>query len=83
MEVIGDDEFVASYGIVDVGDFVVGLMVGRQYICAILEKGSICCWGYGGDLVLGNGNGKYYMVGDDEVFGDMKDVIIYFNSFFV
>jgi alpha-tubulin suppressor-like RCC1 family protein len=79
-EAIGDDEPVASHGTVDVGDLVVGLAAGSQHTCAILEKGSIRCWGYGGDLALGNGNGKYYTVGDDEVPGDMKDAIIYSNS---
>jgi len=79
-EAIGDDEPVAWHGSVDVGDWVVGLTAGRQHTCAILEKGSIRCWGYGGDLALGNGNGKYHTVGDDEVPGEVKDAIIYSNS---
>ena len=82
-EAVGDDEVVASHGTVAVGDLVIGLAAGSQHTCAILDKGSIRCWGYGGDLALGNGNGKDYTVGDDEVPADMKDAIIYANSPFV
>ncbi len=80
METIGDDEPAASHGIVDVGDLVISLAAGQEHTCAILEKGSIRCWGFGGDLALGNGNGKYYTVGDDEHPGEMGDAIIYSNS---
>lgn len=79
-DAIGDDEPAASHGVVDVGGTVVSLAAGQQHTCAILEKGSIRCWGFGGDLALGNGNGKYYTVGDDEAPGDMGDAIIYSNS---
>jgi alpha-tubulin suppressor-like RCC1 family protein len=82
-ESIGDDEPAASHGDVDVGGPVVSIAAGEQHTCAILQKGSIRCWGYGGDLALGNGNGKDYTVGDDEVPGEMKDAIIYSNSPFV
>jgi alpha-tubulin suppressor-like RCC1 family protein len=79
-EPIGDDEPAAAHGVVNVGDLVVALAAGDQHTCAILEKGSIRCWGYGGDLALGHGNGKYYTVGDDEMPGEMGDAIIYSNS---
>jgi alpha-tubulin suppressor-like RCC1 family protein len=77
---VGDDEPVGAQGVVNVGDAVISLAAGGQHTCAILEKGSIRCWGFGGDLALGNGNGKYYTVGDDEVPGEMGDAIIYSNS---
>jgi alpha-tubulin suppressor-like RCC1 family protein len=80
---IGDDEPAAAHGAVDVGGPVVALAAGGQHTCAIMAKGSIRCWGYGGDLALGNGNGKYYTVGDDESPSDMGDAIIYSNSPFV
>lgn len=81
-ESVGDDEPLGTHGVVDVGDQVVALSAGRQHTCAILQKGSIRCWGYGGDLALGNGNGKYDTVGDDEQPSDMGDAIIYSNSAF-
>lgn len=80
---IGDDEPAASHGVVDVGGPVVSLSAGRQHTCAILEKGTIRCWGYGGDLALGNGNGHYDTVGDDEVPAHAGDSIVYSNSPFV
>lgn len=82
-DAIGDDEPAATHGVVDVGGPVVSLTAGQRHTCAILDKGSIRCWGYGGDLALGNGNGKDYTVGDDETPADMYDAIIYSNSPFV
>jgi alpha-tubulin suppressor-like RCC1 family protein len=55
-EVIGDDEVPASVGDVDLGGKVKQIVTGFQHTCALLEGGTVRCWGdaYGGRLGYGN-----------------------------
>jgi alpha-tubulin suppressor-like RCC1 family protein len=52
---IGDDEVPASAGDVSVGGRVVQVGLGTEHTCAVLETGSVRCWGYARDGVLGQG----------------------------
>lgn len=62
--IIGDDELPSSVGSVDLGGKAVQLSVGGYQSCALLEGGTVRCWGIGqyGQLGYGNKNN----VGDDE-----------------
>lgn len=63
---IGDDETPGSAGPVDVG---VGRTVkivtaGDNHTCALLDNGTVLCWGFGGNGRLGYGN--THDIGDNE-----------------
>ena len=55
---VGDDETPASVGPVDfgAGRAVRAISTGTYHSCALLEDGSVRCWGYGADGRLGYGN---------------------------
>ena len=54
---VGDDETPASVGPVDLGGHAVQqVAAGDYHTCAILDDGSVRCWGYGADGRLGSGN---------------------------
>ena len=55
---IGDDETPASAGAVPLGarHTATAIAAGELHTCAILDDGSVRCWGYGGDGRLGYGN---------------------------
>jgi alpha-tubulin suppressor-like RCC1 family protein len=55
---VGDDETPASVGPVSFGPGVTvkAIAAGQYHTCAILDDGSVRCWGYGGDGRLGYGN---------------------------
>ena len=61
---IGDDETPADAGDVDVGGPVAQLSIGSVHVCAVLEDGSVSCWGSGADGQLGYGN--TFDIGDNE-----------------
>ncbi len=72
-----------SFGDVDVGGKVkqvsAGTYCGGETTCALLDTGSVRCWGFGGYGQLGydpwpNGNGDY--IGDDETPASAGDVNI-------
>jgi alpha-tubulin suppressor-like RCC1 family protein len=72
-ETIGDDETPASAGDVNVGATVTRISVGFLHVCAILETGSVRCWGRGSTGALGYGNKND--IGDNETpasAGDLK-----------
>jgi alpha-tubulin suppressor-like RCC1 family protein len=69
---IGDDESPASVGNVDVGGSVIDLAAGYFHTCAVLEGGSVRCWGAGVYGALGYGNGND--VGDNETPAFSGDV---------
>lgn len=70
---VGDDETPASVGDVQVGGRVTQLAVGRlHHTCALLESGSIRCWGAGGSGQLGHGNTE--RIGDDETPASSGDI---------
>ncbi|MFT5434020.1 MAG: alpha-tubulin suppressor-like RCC1 family protein [Myxococcota bacterium] len=79
---IGDDEAVNDGGIVDVGASVVALSAGDRHTCALMDTNRLRCWGFGGDLALGRGNGHSETIGDDETPADVGDAIIYSNAAF-
>ena len=53
---IGDDETPASAGDVAVGGTVVQIDAGGFHTCALLDTGTVRCWGAGGAGRLGYGN---------------------------
>ncbi len=63
-DTIGDDESPASEGDVDLGGAAIQIATGDEHTCAVLEGGTLRCWGYNrfGQLGYGNIND----VGDDE-----------------
>jgi cysteine-rich repeat protein len=61
---IGDDEAPASAGNVDVGGTAIQIAAGEFHTCALLDTGTVRCWGYGYDGQLGYGNRN--TIGDDE-----------------
>lgn len=66
---IGDDESPASAGDVDIGGVVVQISAGRHHTCAILDGGSVRCWGFDG---LGYANDE--TIGNDETPASAGDV---------
>jgi cysteine-rich repeat protein len=69
---IGDDEVPAAAGDVEVGGLVKQLAAGSAHTCALLETGTVRCWGSGGSGQLGYGNREF--IGDDEVPATAGDV---------
>jgi alpha-tubulin suppressor-like RCC1 family protein len=54
---IGDDETPASVGPVDFGGHAVkSVSAGTYHTCAVLDDGSVRCWGFGANGELGYGN---------------------------
>ena len=55
---VGDDETPASVGPLDfgVGRTVKAISAGSYHTCALLDDGSVRCWGYGANGRLGYGN---------------------------
>jgi alpha-tubulin suppressor-like RCC1 family protein len=69
---IGDDETPASAGDVDVGGLVSRVDMGFLHTCAVLESGTVRCWGRGSTGALGYGNTSD--IGDDETPASAGDV---------
>jgi alpha-tubulin suppressor-like RCC1 family protein len=69
---IGDNEFPSTVGEVDVGGLVKQLSAGHFHTCALLETGTVRCWGYNGYGQLGYGNN--FTVGDNETPASVGDV---------
>jgi alpha-tubulin suppressor-like RCC1 family protein len=70
-QAIGDDDTPASAGTVDLGPGanVTAISAGDVHTCALLDNGSVRCWGLGADGRLGYGNtptGVPPTIGDDE-----------------
>jgi alpha-tubulin suppressor-like RCC1 family protein len=63
---IGDDETPASVGPVDlgVGRTATSISAGEAFSCAILDNGTVRCWGFGAFGALGYGNTNN--IGDNE-----------------
>ena len=64
--VIGDDETPAAAGPVDLGAgrTATALAVGDYHTCAVLDDGTVRCWGYGNEGQLGYASRNH--VGDNE-----------------
>ena len=71
---IGDDETPGSAGPVDLGagHTATAIAAGSFHTCAVLDDGSVRCWGGGGSGRLGYGNAD--TVGDDEAPGSVGPV---------
>ena len=71
---IGDDETPGSAGPVDLGGSrkAVALSAGSAQTCAVLDDGSVRCWGFGRNGRLGYGNRA--TIGDDETPGSAGPV---------
>jgi len=71
---IGDNETPASVGTVEIGKPAIQVAAGERYTCALLDTGSVRCWGLGTAGVLGYGN--LDNIGDDELPASAGDVKI-------
>ncbi len=71
---IGDNEVPSTAGDVDVGGVVVQVAAGTFSTCALLDGGSLRCWGYGAVGQLGYGNGN--TIGDNETPASAGDMSI-------
>ena len=71
---IGDDETPGSVGPVDLGAgrTAVAITGGRFHTCALLDDGTVRCWGLGSDGQLGYGNTA--SIGDNETPGSVGPV---------
>lgn len=71
---IGDNETPGAAGPVSFGPgrFATAVSAGEFHTCAVLDDGSVRCWGFGGDGRLGYGNEND--VGDDESPGAVGPV---------
>ena len=71
---VGDDEVPASAGDVEVGGSVRQIGLGTAHTCALLDSGTVRCWGANGRGQLGYGHTR--VVGDDEAPASAGDVQI-------
>ena len=71
---VGDDESPGSVGPVNLGPgrSAKAISAGDSHTCALLDGGSVRCWGYGADGRLGYANTSD--VGDDEAPGSVGPV---------
>ncbi|MBK8293864.1 MAG: DUF11 domain-containing protein [Solirubrobacterales bacterium] len=71
---IGDNETPASAGPVDLGAgrSAVAVTAGLSHTCAVLDNGTVRCWGNGGSGRLGYGTTA--SIGDDETPGSVGQV---------
>ncbi len=69
---IGDDEPPGAAGPVDLGASAQAITAGRAHSCALLNGGSVRCWGFGFDGRLGYGNTEN--IGDDELPSEVGPV---------
>jgi alpha-tubulin suppressor-like RCC1 family protein len=70
---VGDDDTPASAGDVPVGGLVIALDTSNRHTCAVLESGSLRCWGSSHGRL---GYGSDMSVGDDETPASWGDVPI-------
>ncbi len=61
---VGDDETPESVGSVPLGGLAVDLAAGADHACAVLEDGTLRCWGANGSGQLGLGHTQ--VIGDNE-----------------
>ena len=73
-DTIGDNESPGSFGPVDLGTgrTAVAISAGASYSCAVLDNGSVRCWGSNSNGLLGYGNTD--PIGDDEPVGSVGPV---------
>jgi alpha-tubulin suppressor-like RCC1 family protein len=71
IESIGDDELPIDVAEVDLGAAAVEIVAGGMHTCALLESGSVRCWGRAQEGQLGRGDVE--TVGDDETPAEAGD----------
>ena len=71
-DAVGGDDTPASAGDVDVGGIVTQIAAGFRHTCALLDTGSVRCWGFSLEGRLGYGNSND--IGDDETPASAGDV---------
>ena len=71
-ENIGDDESPASVPILELGQKVIDLSAGFYHTCAVLEDGSVKCWGQNVKGQLGQGHMQN--LGDDEPISEIQAI---------
>jgi len=73
-DTVGDDETPGSRGTVNLGAgrSATAITAGSFHSCALLDDGTVRCWGYGGDGRLGYANTD--TIGDDEAPGTVGPV---------
>lgn len=74
IESIGDDELPTNVGEVDVGAAVVDIVAGGMHTCAMLDSGSVRCWGRAREGQLGRGDVE--AIGDDEAPSEGGDTFV-------
>ena len=72
--VVGDNETPASVGPVDLGAGATAISAGEFHTCAVLDGGSVRCWGNGVDGRLGYAN--ELAIGDNETPGSVGPVAL-------
>lgn len=73
---IGDDEYPSVAGDVDVGGTVLQLATGSAHTCALLDDGTVKCWGDGSFGQLGTGSTSD--IGDNETPSGSRAVMASF-----
>lgn len=71
---IGDNETPDTKGDVPLGDLAVQVDAGGKHTCALLQSGTVRCWGLGSSGQLGYGNTD--SIGDDEILSELPGVSI-------
>jgi hypothetical protein len=72
MNSVGDDESLESIDPISLGGVAVELSAGIQHTCALLDDGSVKCWGDNSRGQLGLGNTD--LIGDNEVPSDISAI---------
>jgi len=75
-QTLGDNESLTDVPPVDIGSgrTAVAISAGGAHTCAVLDTGSVLCWGFGEDGRLGYGDPA--SIGDDETPGTLAPVQI-------
>ncbi len=71
---LGDDEYLDSYGLVQLGGPAVAIAARENTTCAIVSGGALRCWGRNGEGQLGLGT--TVALGDDELPGSAVPVAL-------
>lgn len=74
-ENVGDDELPSSMPPIDLGAPAIDICAGEGHTCAVLEDGTLRCWGSDSFGQLGNG-GLYEDVGDNELPSNALPVLL-------
>lgn len=69
-----DSDALAGLPEIELGGDTIQVSVGKSHSCALLDEGSVRCWGRGGDGQLGYGD--ELNIGDDEAPGSAGPVML-------